>query len=121
MIGAAPLRLAKLKLINKSDMPIEISLTGKEEEKFYYLHLAEGSRLAPTEQVYTVVRDQYTSSIYYVELWDPVYGHQCSTKGQTLDITRDVQIVILACDRTPPNGGEKPSQIKYGGQNSRRR
>lgn len=109
----------RLTVINKSDMAIEISLSGKNLEYKYYLRIPEGSVDAPIIETFTVVQDQYSSSIYYVELWDPVYGAQCGTKGQSMDITRNVRVVVLPCTWTPPNGGEPPSIFKYGGHNRR--
>jgi hypothetical protein len=121
LIGTAPLRLARLTVVNKADMAIEVSLTGKEAEQVYYLRIPEGSHSSPAEKSFTVVRDKYTSSIYYVELWDPVYGAQCDDKAQTLDLTHNSRVIVLACDRTPTSGGETPSLVKYGGQNQGRR
>ena len=62
-VGAAPIRLVRLKVINKSAMKIEISLTGKCMGCFYYLHVPEGTPLSPAEQDYTIVPDTYSSSI----------------------------------------------------------
>ena len=115
-LGAAPIRLVRLKVVNKSAMQIEISLTGKYFENFYYLHVPQGSSLTPVEQDYTVVPDTYSSSIYFVELWDPVYGHTCTDKAQTLDVRRNVVMIVFACAYTPPNAGEQPSLVKYGGR-----
>jgi hypothetical protein len=115
-LGAAPMRLVRLKVVNKSAMQIEISLTGKYLDNFYYLHVPEGSSLIPLEQGYTVVPDTYSSSVYFVELWDPVYGHKCTDKAQTLDARRNVVLIVFACAYTPPNAGEPPSLVKYGGR-----
>ena len=120
-LGATPLRLARLKVVNKSGMQLEISLTGKDFEYFYYLRVPEGTRDWPAEQNYTLVPDTYSSSVYFVELWDPVYGHECSDKAQSLSVTRDVVMTVQACKFTPPNGGEPPAWIKYGGHNTKRK
>ncbi len=119
-LGAAPIRLARLKVVNKSGMRLEISLTGKYKEYFYYLRVPQGTRLLPAEQDYTLVPDIYASSIYFVELWDPVYGHECTDKAQSLDVKRNVSIVVQACNTSPANGGEPPALIKYGGRSSKR-
>ena len=118
--GSNPKRLVRLTVVNKAGRKIELSLTGKNFEQFYYLHIAEGDRLMPYEQVFTVVPDTYTSSLYYWELWDPVYGNQCGTKGQTLDVTRNIRLTVLPCELTPANGGEPASIVKYGGQNRKK-
>jgi hypothetical protein len=112
-LGAAPLRLVRLKVINKSGMGLEISLNGKYFEYFYYLHMPKGTRQVPAVEIYTVIPDTYSSSIYFVELWDPVYGHKCTDKSQTLDVERNVSLVVLECNINPPNAGEQPATIKY--------
>ena len=113
--GAAPARLARLTVVNKSGRAVEIRLTGVELGASYYLHVPLGIRESPQEQVFTVVRDRYSSTLYYVELWDPVYGYSCASKSQTLDLVRNVKVIVLECDRRVPNRGESPSLIKYGG------
>lgn len=123
LIGATelPTRLVRLTVINMADRKVEISMTGKYFEQFYYLRVPEGSRLYPYIQVYTIIPDTYSTSLYYWELWDPVYGNQCGKKAQNIDLSRNVRLTILPCDLNPPNGGEPPSILKYGGQNLRRR
>jgi hypothetical protein len=109
--------LVRLTIVNKAERRVELSLTGKYFEQSYYLYIPEGDKLMPFEKTFTIVPDVYTSSLYYWELWDPVYGNQCGTKGQTLDVTRNVRLTVLPCDLTPANGGEPPQIVKYGGQN----
>ena len=112
--------LRRLTVVNKAGMPVEISMTGKNLEQFYYLRVPEGSVDAPIVETFSIAPDLYASSIYYVELWDPVYGAQCGTKGQSLDLNYNVRVVVLPCTWTPPNGGEAPSILKYGGRTMRR-
>jgi hypothetical protein len=119
-IGASSTRLVRFKVINKSGRKIEVSLTGIYYENFYYLHIDEGSQLFPAQQVFTIIPDSYTSSVYYFELWDPVYGNQCGTQGQTLDVSRNVTLTVLECNISPSNGGEQPAMVKLGGQNRKR-
>jgi len=116
-----PKPLKRLTVINKSDMAIEISMTGKELEEKYYLRIPEGSQQFPTEKEFTVLSDTYTSSIYYVELWDPVYGATCSNKSQTLELTHNVRVTVLPCLTPPPNGGEPTHILKYAERNQRNR
>ena len=122
LLGMSPAatRLARLTVVNKSGRAIELSLTGQETGTFYYLRLPEGTRLAPAEQVFTIVRDTYTSSLYYVELWDPVYGATCGMKSQSLDVTHPVRLIVFDCETNPPNAGDPPSLVKYAGHTSRR-
>ena len=119
LIGASssPGHLVRLSIVNKSGRKIELSLTGRYLDEFYYLRVPEGDHLSPAEKEFTIVPDTYASNLYYYELWDPVYGNQCGTKGQTMDLTRNVRVTVLPCELTPANGGESPSIIKYGGHN----
>jgi hypothetical protein len=119
--SSPPGRLVQLTVVNKSGLKIEISLTGQCEETFYYLRVPKGDRASPMEKTFTLVPDTYSTSLYYIELWDPVYGYSCSSKSQTLDLTRNVRMVVLPCDRTPPNSGEIPATVKYGATGGRRR
>ena len=112
--SSAGIRLVRLTVINKSGLDIEISLTGNYEEEFYYLRVPEGDRTSPTEVVFTVIPDEYSSQLYYVELWDPVYGYTCTSESKILDITRNTRLVVTECDQDAPNAGEPPAITKYG-------
>lgn len=123
LMGASPVttRLVRLTIINKSGMPLEISLTGSEDEVNYYLRVAEGDRTIPVVTVFTIHPDEYQMRVYFVELWDPVYGATCDdTAGQRVDATHNVRVVVHPCKYTPPNGGEPPSMLKYGGRSHKR-
>jgi hypothetical protein len=115
-LGARPANgpLKRLTVINKSGMDIAIRLTGSDSENFYYLRIPAADRTTPTAKVFTVVRDRYSSTLYYIELWDPVYGFSCSSMDQILDITRNVKVIVSECDRIFPNAGEPPAIIKFG-------
>lgn len=115
-----PARLMRLTVINKSGRKVEIRLTGMDQGGFYYLHVPEGDRQTPFEQIFTVFPDHYSSTLYYVEIWDPVYGFHCASRSQRLDLTRNVRVVVVECDRRVPNVGEPPSTIKYGGHAQKR-
>jgi hypothetical protein len=116
-------RLVRLTIVNKSGLAIEIELTGSleecDEDYHYYLRVPEGDRLWPEEKVFTILPDKYTMSVYYVELWDPVYGYDCSSQSGTINATRNVRVVVSECTYTPPNAGE-PSMVKLGGSGRRR-
>jgi hypothetical protein len=122
LLGSSPTatKLARLTVINKSGRAIELSLTGQDTEAFYYLRIPEGTRQVPNEKIFTIARDTYVSSLFYVELWDPVYGASCSTKAQVLDVNHNVTLIVFDCEITPPNAGDPPSVVKYGGHTSRR-
>jgi len=121
-------RLVRLIIVNKSGLPVEVQLTGLtgivgptgiEGENSYYLRVPKGDRLVPMVKSFTIVPDYYTVQSYYIELWDPVYGSTCSLLGsQTLDITRDIKVYFLECNRRVPNAGDIP-KIKFGGAKGR--
>jgi len=115
-------KLVRLTVVNKAGLDIEIRLTSAMDEEFgYYLRVPEGERDFPTEKVFTVIQDIYKMNVYYMELWDPVYGYDCGgSSSETVDITRNVRIVVHECTYTPPNAGE-PSMLKYGGSPCRPR
>jgi hypothetical protein len=123
LVGAAPfkvLMLKRLTVINKSGMELELELTGTCDENWYYLHVPEGTHMDPSTTVFTITPDVYSMTANYIELWDPVYGYTCGdTSSHSVDVTRNVRIVILECNLKPPNGGE-PSMIKLGGASGRR-
>ena len=107
--------LVKLTIINKSGMPLEINITGTNEENHYYLRIPRGDRDSPLEMTFTVARDKYNVQVFYVEPWDPVYGYSCGTKSQMINIDRNVTVVFRECDRILANAGAPPSHIKFGG------
>ena len=111
--GPKPPKLVRLTVVNKSGLPLEISLTGSCEDNYYYLRVPEGDRLFPTKKVFTVAPDMYSARLYYIELWDPVYGYSCSSKSQQLDVRHNTRVMVLECDRTPACPGET-SIVKFG-------
>jgi hypothetical protein len=108
-----PVNLVRLTIINKSGLPMEIKLTGEDDENFYYLHIPEGDRELPSETIFTIVPDIYKMQPYYIELWDPVYGYSCGGAGaKTLYAARNIRITFLECGYSPRNKGE-PGVLKY--------
>lgn len=119
--SAPPTRLVRLTVINKSGFPIQLSLTGQKWDYFYYLDVTKGSRAIPATQEFTIIPDRYASTLYFVELWDPVYGYQCNSRNQVLDIEHNSRLVVVECDRTPANRGEPNAFMKYGASAGGRR
>jgi hypothetical protein len=121
LISAKPVstRMTRLTVVNKSGMAIELSLTGSETSSFYYLRVAKGDRIVPLEVNFTIYPDKYSSSLYYVELWDPVYGSTCSSKSQSLDLRRNIRLMVFECDRQIAAPGEIPT-VKYGAGRGKR-
>jgi len=101
-----PAKLARLTIINKSGLPVEIKLTGTVIQNFYYLRIPTGDRVAPTEKVFTIARDKYRMQTYYIELWDPIYGYRCEGKSGTLYAYRNLRITYLECDSQRIRRGE---------------
>jgi hypothetical protein len=114
--SAKPLKLMRFTVVNRSMLPIELSLTGENiEDNEYYLRVAKGIPENPTTQVFTVLPDKYSVTVYYVEYWDPVYGTVCGSKSQEVDLTHNTRLLVPICTHTPPNGGE-PAMLKLGGR-----
>ncbi|MBN2547638.1 MAG: hypothetical protein JXB15_00660 [Anaerolineales bacterium] len=111
--------LVRLTLVNKSDMPIAVELAGIYQETYFYLDVAQGSRIAPVEREFTIPRDAYTLRLYYLETYDPVYGFKCSATATSLEIMSNTRIIFLPCGEQPPNPGERtllkfwPFRIKF--------
>jgi hypothetical protein len=113
LIGASPVRTVRLTVVNKSGLPVDVSLTGKYLENTYYLRVPEGDKLFPEEKHIDLIPDMYSMSIYYVEFWDPVYGYDCTEGGKSVAITHSTRLTFLGCTYTPPNNGEPPAMLKY--------
>jgi hypothetical protein len=116
LISAATLPVKKIQLtiVNKSGLPMEYKIEGKNDSSdiYYYLRVPEGDRNNPAEQIFTIYQGEYTMTAYYVELWDPVYGYACSSSSKTLYASRNIRLVFGECDQTPRNPGE-PSMLKF--------
>ena len=112
-LGANRMRTVRVTVINKSGMPVDVRMTGKYQEKIYYLRLPEGDRSSPTEGVVDVIPDDYAFEIFYIELWDPVYGSECGEGSNMADVTHSTRLTVLPCADSIPNNGEPPSILKY--------
>ncbi len=124
LISAAKIKTVRLTVINKSGLPVEIAFTGKYLENSYYLRVPEGDRTSSTIKHIDLVPDLYSMNIYYVELWDPVYGYDCTSGGKSVKITHNTRLTFLGCAYPTPNNGEPPSILKYpsgGGRGKRGR
>ncbi len=106
-------RLVEIVIINKSDMDIEISLSGNETDEQYYLRIPTGTEDAPTEKTFEVIPDTYTATLYYVELWDPVYGYSCDNKSHSIDANHKTRVTVFECSKSIRRPGEYPI-IKFG-------
>lgn len=113
LISAKSVKTVRLTVINKSGLPVEISLTGRYLENTYYVRVPEGDKLFPAEKVVDLIPDMYTMSIFYIELWDPVYGYDCTQGGKSVEILQSTRLTFLGCTYTAPNNGEPPSILKY--------
>ena len=114
LISAKPVRLVRFTIVNKAGMPIAVRMEGEELEQFYYLRLPEGDAATPAVQTFTLVPDTYSLQVYYLELWDPVYGASCTdATAPALELNRNTQMVFLECGVSPPRQGES-SLLKFG-------
>jgi len=113
LIGArrVPFKQVRLTIVNKSGLAIEVSLIGAVAEKEYTLRVPKGNRIFPAEKTFDIFPDTYQVQSEYIELWDPVYGYDCTSASQKVDITHNTRIVVLECDRSPACPGE-PTMVK---------
>ncbi len=86
----AKTELARFEIINKTDMPVSISLTSG--ETFYYLTVA-----ADTTKVFTVERLVYNQTVWSCEMSD----------SGTIDLKTYMKLTFTRCDREAPNKGER--------------
>lgn len=106
-------KLFRLTIVNKTGLPLEISLLGVDNDEVYYLRIPEGDRIYPQEKVFTILPGEYFVRPYYIETWDPVYGVSCGVIAPNrLFMTRNIRITFLPCDEIFRWKGE-PSQYKY--------
>ena len=112
-LGSVTVRTVRVTMINKSGMPVEVRMTGTYREKIYYLRLPDGDRSYPTEAYADVVPDKYSFEIFYVELWDPVYGTKCGEGSNFAEVTHSTRLTVLECSNKTPNNGEPPAILKY--------
>jgi hypothetical protein len=107
--SACPIKLKRFTVVNKSMVPIELKLVGEcIEDNEYYLRVAEGDKAAPTTTVFTVLPDIYTVTVYFDELWDPVYGTVCGGKSEKIDLNHNARLVVGICTYTPTQKSDAP-------------
>jgi hypothetical protein len=114
LTGAKPIKLVRFTIVNKAGMEIAVQMDGEEHQQFYYLRLPEGDAATPAVQTFTLVPDTYSLQVYYLELWDPVYGASCTdAAAPSLELNRNTQMVFLECGVSPRHPGETPL-LKFG-------
>ena len=112
LVNARAARLVRFDVINKSGMPVAISLRGKETEQFYYLRTPSGNRMEPAEMSFTVATDYYTTQVFYLQPEEGTNGLRCKQpKATLLNMTHNVRLVVLECIREPIYTGE-PFMLK---------
>jgi hypothetical protein len=87
----------RLTVTNRSGMKIAVALQGVQEEEFYYLQVPEGDSTSPTVRDFTLVRDVYGATIYFIEAYDPVYGFQCSAATTQINAVKNTWLVVNEC------------------------
>ena len=103
LTSANPVGLVRLTVVNKSSNPLgirldEINPCDKQQAIFYYLSVPKGDSDQPAEKTFTVVRERYTMQVYYIQIYDPVYGWSCnSPTSGTLEANHNTRLVFLKC------------------------
>lgn len=115
MAVAAPIKLVRLRVINKSGYPIKVQLAGKEFHQPYYLSIDKGTRAYPQENVYTIIPDKYNTKVYFesegglklcVSEVVPVYFNDWEAEKVVYDFRRNSKLVVTECGYPPPNLGD---------------
>ena len=96
LMAAAPLRLVRLNIINKSGNVIYMQLKGQVSDQFYYLTVAEGDRVNPEDVTFTIVQDVYSRTTWYGPGDAACEG--LSTKGQLWAI-KNIKLNFTPCGR----------------------
>ena len=101
-----PAKLIRLTVVNKSGLPVEIGLTGKikinaYQYNTYYLRIPKNSTPVKAIKEFTIIPDKYSMHIYYLELWDPVYGTHCPARTLSVEAYHNTQVVVPVCTRSP--------------------
>ncbi len=102
-----PAKLVRLTIINRSGLPIEISLTGRIklnefQSNSYYLRVSKGDALVATVKDFTILQDTYSMRFYYLELWDPVYGKHCGAASLRVEARKALRVAVPKCTFSAP-------------------
>jgi hypothetical protein len=109
MIGASSLKPVVLTVVNKSGKEIAVGLVEANNYRAYYLHVPEGTKSTPTKEVFAIERGEYTMNVYYIQIYDPVYGYECDQPGSsTWMAVRNLRVTVKPCDAPAANRGERP-------------
>ncbi len=112
-----------LTIENRSPLPLQLTLVSQNNKKSkeslteswqYNLLVPAGPQGSATIQTYALARARYALTAQYVEMYDPVYGFQCTSKSMTLNLERNVHLLFFGCNVQPPNRGE-PQRAKFSG------
>jgi hypothetical protein len=87
----------RLTVTNRSGMDIAVGLQGVQEGEFYYLQVPEGTSTFPTVRDFTLIRDVYAATIYFIEAYDPVYGFQCTAASTQVNAVKNTWLEVGEC------------------------
>jgi len=102
-MAASSMELARLTFINKSGHVVYLRLEGREHGQFYYLTVPKGTREAPEEITYTVVRDFYDRTTWYGE---GDFGCEGVQSSGELEVSKKSKFVFTPCNQFVESFGE---------------
>jgi hypothetical protein len=111
-----PVDLVRLTVVNKSGYRIAVQLSGVDNTNlFYYLTLPKGEKDHPVSQTFTIAASRYTAKVFYIEIYDPVYGYDCGGGASAkIEADRNLRFTILTCGtRIPRRNRGEPSMRKF--------
>ena len=99
LMAAAPMRLIRLTVINKSEHTIYMKLEGSSVgEQFYYLTIAKGTKSLPEVATFTIVQDVYSRTTWYGP--GDSYCEGWKSSGELI-ATRNLKLNFVPCGTVP--------------------
>ena len=122
-LAASDLPLGRLIFVNRSGYPLVLRLIGTDPDDpkqmtdnyNYYLTVQKGEKGNPTVRTFNLPMIEYKITVTYIEIYDPVYGYQCSSQSANLDLTKTTQITFLTCNQRLSGRGDE-YVFKFGNQ-----
>jgi len=77
-----------LTIVNRSNSDVALSLVGEDDDNQYYFTIPAADLSNSALKEFTITSGTYTSTLYYLDLWDPVHGYSCELDSEELSIPK---------------------------------
>ena len=98
LMAASPIKLVRIKFINKSGHVVYIKLEGKSQDNFYYLTVPKGTKEIPESETFTIVTDVYERTTWYGP--GDLACEGVKSSGE-LWAVKQAKFVFVPCDQVP--------------------